>query len=168
MEPDEHCDKKHVHVFDEIYVRGALVNMIIEEARGRDWWDNVELVCIDVAGTQHHANVSQAEVWAAEGVGVTWRKIPVEDGILRHRTFLRPDATDKTKGRIFFNENCTGALREYGQWKRRVISGLRAATAAPKKINCDALKAINYGLVYNFGFVDDDRPPSKIESPFSF
>jgi hypothetical protein len=165
-EADHHYEGPHVHVIDEVYVQGAYTPMVIEECRGREWWPNVTRVTIDVAGTQHHAAPSHAEVWASEGVGVVWQKVPIEDGILRHRTFLKDPGTEQA--RIFYSEECKGAFREYRKWVRREVTGLRNQTAAPQKVNCDAMKAVNYGLIANFGFVEYDGPPAKIESPLSF
>lgn len=165
VDADHHCDLTHVHVIDEVYTHNAHTAWIIEECREREWWDNVNLVVIDVAGAQHHAAPSHAEMWAAEGIGVVWSKIPVEDGILRHRTFLKDPAAEQA--RIFFSEDCAGATKEYGRWKRKKPKALGDQASRPATRNCDALKAVNYGLVNRFGFVEYEGEPTRVTDPFS-
>lgn len=167
IKEDLHCKRQHVHIVDEIYVQQTTTGFIIEDCRMRPWWDNVEQVVIDVAGTQHQAMPSHAEMWNAElGVPVLYQRVEPEDGILRHRTFLRDPSSGEA--RIFYNEGCSGALREYGRWLRTETSGLRNQAAKPKITNCDAMKAIQYGLIANFGFVEYGGEPLKITSPFSY
>ena len=163
---DHHYDGPHIHVVDEVYVQNAMVGMIIEDCRDRDWWENLELVVIDIAGTQHDAMPSQAEIWGAEGFGVAYQRVGIEDNILRHRTFLQ-DPGEK-KPRIYFHEGCVGAIREYGKWLRTKVTGLLNQAAKPQIINCDAMKAIGYGLIHNFGYVEYEGGPTKVVLPWSF
>jgi len=164
VDPDQHCALQHVHIIDELYVKGAYTGQIIEECKSREWWEKVDTVAIDIAGSQHQAAPSHADMWFAEGVGVRWEKIGVEDGILRHRTFLRDPSSQQA--RIFFNDGCSGVTKEYGKWIRRKISGLVNQAAMPQIINCDGLKAIHYGLVMNFGYVDVETEPQVVHCPF--
>lgn len=164
---DDHSKSQHVHIVDEIYVQGQTTAFIIEDCRMRPWWDNIEQIVIDVAGTQHMAMSSHAEIWGAElNVPVLSQRVAPEDGILRHRAFLKDPGTKEA--RIFYNENCSGALKEYGRWLRTETSGLKNQAAKPKITNCDAMKAIQYGLIANFGFVEYGGEPLKIKSPFSY
>jgi hypothetical protein len=169
VDEDEHFDGTHVHVIDELYVKGGTTGLVIEDCRARDWWDGIARVVIDIAGTQHHATLSHAEIWhdALSGkVPVMYEHIVVEDGVLRHRTFLQDPSSGKP--RIFFNPICTGAIKEYGKWLRTNVTGLTNQAAKPQIINCDAMKAINYGLICNFGYVEHNREPAKVHNPFPF
>lgn len=163
---DDHCEMVHVHVIDELYVKFGTTGMIIEECKTKEWWDNLEQAVIDVAGSQHHAQSSHAEMWGAQELPVLYEKVPVEDGITRHHTFLKDPGTGVA--RIYYNENCSGAIKEYGKWKRTKVTGLTNQAAKPQLINCDALKAIQYGLIANFGYVEYDGEEAVVANPFSF
>ncbi len=160
-----HTPLRHVHIVGEKYIKGAVTGLVIEECRNEEWWDNVELVVIDIAASQHAAMPSVAETWQGAGKSVVWNKVGIEDGILAHRRMLKDPATEQA--RIYFNETCSGVMREYGRWMRRKVTGLTNQAAQPQIVNCDALKAINYGLIDAFGYVDSDGKPSRVRDPFS-
>jgi hypothetical protein len=160
-----HTRQRHVHIVDERYVKGAVTGLVIEECRNAEWWENVELAVVDIAASQHSAMPSVAETWLGAGIEVVWNKVGVEDGILAHRRLLKDPATEEA--RIYYNETCSGVMREYGRWMRQKVTGLTNQAAKPQIVNCDALKAVSYGIVHNFGFVDYDGEPSRVTDPFS-
>ncbi len=150
-----------VYVFDEVYAQGRTAQDIIAEIRQRDWWPRVRGGVIDIAGTQHQGMESHVEIWRAAGVPLRAQPVPIPDGILRHRTFLRDPASGRP--RLYHDPRCKGTIREYGLYKYREVVEGRALSEAPIDADNHAMKAIAYGLVANFGFV---APPSlqKVKS----
>ena len=73
-------------------------------------------------------------------------RLGVDEGIQRHRTFLRDSITGLPN--LYHDPRCTNTIREYGLYKRNADTG--------KIIDRDnhAMKAIAYGLVYNFGIAE--------------
>ena len=158
---------QEVHVVDEVYGHLATSQEMIEVCQTRDWWDQVEGGVIDIAGTQHHAMPSHVEVWASVGVGLRWNVVKVQEGIDRHRTFLKDPKTGEP--RLFYNPSCTGAIEEYGSWKRKVVTTDNVTINKPDVLHCDALKAISYGLFDEFGPVERPDPvqPRRREYPWA-
>ena len=151
-------EKQEVHVVDELYGHLATGPEMLELAQEQDWWEQVSGGVIDIAGRQHPAMPSQIEVWANAGVGLRSTFVPVLDGIQRHQTFLEDPATGEP--RIFVNPACTGLLDEYGKWKRKTVTKDRQVISKPEAQNCDALKAVGYGLYDRFGPIER-MPPAK-------
>jgi len=144
-----------IFVIDEIYVKLALAHDVVKIAKGREWWGNVKGGVIDVAGRSHGLGMpSNVEVWNAAGVYLSSKYLGVEDGVLAHRRFLRDPLTGEP--RIFLNPKCVGAIQEYQAWMRKELSD--GLFGEPKSVGCDALKAINYGIAYTFGYVDKQPP----------
>jgi hypothetical protein len=142
--------------FDELYYSGRTAQEIIAEAKARSWWCDVRGLVMDVAGRQHPAAESQAEIWYHEtGLRVTMQPVPIVDGILRHRTFLKDPASGKP--RLFHHPRCSGTLREYGLYKYAEDSEHRPQTEIPIDRDNHAMKALAYGLVANFGHVAPAR-----------
>jgi hypothetical protein len=142
--------------FDELYYSGRTAQEIIAEAKARSWWCDVRGLVMDVAGRQHPAAESQAEIWySLTGLRVTMQPVPIVDGILRHRTFLKDPATGRP--RLFHHPRCGGTLREYGLYKYAEDSEHRPQTEIPIDRDNHAMKALAYGLVANFGHVAPAR-----------
>ncbi len=148
-----------VYHFDEVYRRGVYGKDVIAECMAKRWWPDVQRGVIDVAGRQHHSAESEIEKWWRIGhVPMHASMVGIDVGILRHRTFLKvnPDNDPKYPGRPRLRHNpcCVGTLGEYGMYEYREIVEGRPATELPIDANNDAMKAIAYGLVANFGVVD--------------
>jgi len=148
--------KQEVHIVDEVYGHLATSQEMIEVCQKREWWDKVDGGVIDIAGTQHHAMPSHVEVWASVGIGFRWNVVKVQEGIDRHRTFLKDPQSGEP--RLFYNPKCAGAIDEYGSWKRKVVTVDNITVNQPAVTNCDALKAISYGLYDEFGPVERPSP----------
>jgi len=145
--------------FDEVYRRGVYGQDMIAECMGREWWKDVSRGVIDVAGKQHHSAEAEIEKWWRIGrVPMHASLVGIDVGILRHRTFLKvlPDDDPEWPGRarLVHNSKCVGTLGEYGLYKYREVVEGRPATELPVDVDNDAMKAIAYGLVANFGVVD--------------
>ena len=75
VEALQYIDGREV-IVDEIYERGLVTEEIIEMARSRPWWSDVEGGVIDVAGYQHHSMPAPAEAWMEEaGVSLSASRV---------------------------------------------------------------------------------------------
>jgi hypothetical protein len=150
-------DPQKVVVFDEIYEKGVLARYLIEKAMERPWWPNVSVLVLDKASKQHHANDSQLEVW----VQMTRKRgvmgyVPIDEGVLRHRTFLLDDpATGEPK--IIIHPRCKNLIAEHGLYMYAADSEGRPASEVPIDRENHAIKALVYGLVANYGLVEGRR-----------
>ncbi len=140
-----------VEIIDEVYRQGMVSEDIIRECQGRPWWGDVKLVVMDIAGRQHHATQSHYEIWRrVAGLTPVGRSVPIADGIQRHRTFLV--CPEDKQPRLYHDPRCKGTIREYGLYKYNEVKENRPQREEPIDANNHAMKAIAYGLVYNFGF----------------
>lgn len=138
-----------VHNFDEIYLNHHTHEQVISLAQSKNWWPNVQRIVIDFAGRQHHAEASAIEVWTHRaGIRPRCQQVGILDGIARHRTFLGPQP------RLFHDPGCTGTLSEYKRYKRPTDRDGHPTDDLPKDEHNHAMKAIAYGLVDRFGFVE--------------
>jgi hypothetical protein len=154
-------DGDNVNQIDEIWVQGVVAPQIIEQCKARVWWPNVKALVMDVAGKQHPGADSQSEIWqAATGLPVVMNPIPIVDGILRHRTYLIPDAL-MGRPKLMIHPRCRGSVWEYSHYQYSEDSEHRAATEVPIDRNNDAMKATAYGLYANFGPVVLQQEPSR-------
>ncbi len=153
IKPNENGEDS-VFVIDTLYVSKQTGYEVVSAFQKRPWADKVRTGVIDIAGTQRQANKSQQEIWAEAGVSLDAAYVFIEDGITRHRNFLK-------QGRLFYSINCQG-LEEYRKWERD------KRTQRPKREFCDLMKAISYYLVSRFGMVENNGPRPKYKSPFSF
>ena len=150
-------DGQNVDHFDEVWEKGKTAKEIIEICKDKAWWFRVKAVVMDVAGKQHPGAESQSEIWKAEtSLPIIMNKVPVVDGILRHRTYLMDDP-NLGRPRLRHNPCCKGTIWEYNMYRYQQLAETRAATELPIDANNDAMKALAYGLVANFGFVDTKR-----------
>lgn len=133
---------------DEVYVHHHTHQEVIAKCKAREWWNNVERIVMDIAGDQHHASESGFEVWRSlAGRTPYGRRVGVLDGIARHRTFLKP-------ARLFHDPRCERTLPEYKRYKLPTDRDGNPISDKPVDKNNHAMKAIAYGLVDAFGFVD--------------
>lgn len=138
-----------VWIIDEIYLNHHTHSEVINIAKDKVWWRNVNRLAIDFAGRQHHAERSAEEVWHAETrLRPHSQQVGVLDGISRHRSFLSPTS------RLFHDPRCLGTLAEYRQYKRKTDRDGNVTSDEPIDANNHAMKAIAYGLVDKFGFVE--------------
>ena len=155
-----------VYNFDEIYEEGLVAKEMIARAKQRPWWQDVRSPCVmDVAGRAHPGTESQQEIWLkTAGLWMVSNRVPIIDGLLRLRTFLKDPETGLP--RIFHHPRCKGTIAEYSKYVRRVEKVNSSATELPVDRYNDALKAISYGLVANFGYVERAIAMPKVEISF--
>lgn len=137
-------------VFDEIRKGGALHPEMIGLAMSRWWWHRVSGGTLDpYAGASHiFGSSSPQEVWARLPSSVRLRcdyRVGIEDGIERHKWFLRDPVTGQV--RLWIDPCCEGLIQEYQSWRRvRVQEGVDKV-AQPLKRGCDSTKALTGWLV---------------------
>lgn len=156
-----------VFQLDEVYERHTVAEQVILRAMTEKGylWQRVRKDAskhgyagvIDIAARQHQGMESHEEVWRRVG-GVLLRSqgVKIADGISRHRTFLRDPMTQTP--RIFHDPKCVEYIREYGKYKYPKMTDGRATTELPIDKDNHGMKTIAYGLVANFGYVDEARP----------
>lgn len=146
---------------DEVHEAGLTAPEIIERCKARPWWGDVRTLVMDVAGKAHPGAESQAEIWARlTGLQAIMKPVPVVDGILRHRTFLKDPETGRP--RLLHNPKCTKTIAEYQHYRYAVDHERSPATELPIDRDNHALKALAYGLVANYGHVAGSQRRPKI------
>lgn len=137
---------------DEVYLNHHFHTQVIDVCKKREWWGNIKRAVIDFAGRQHHAEQSAEEVWQhyAE-IKPTSQQVGVLDGISRHRSFLGPTP------RLFHDPKCRYTIGEYGAYRRPTDKDGIATDDLPVDKSNHAMKAIAYGLIDKFGFVEKPR-----------
>ena len=150
-----------VHVLDEVYAHRLSQEQILQAVMTRESWKYVREGVIDVAGGQHHfSQGSPEEIWLREtGIRLRaeFRKIP--DTVERLRSVMSVNPVTQ-RPRLLIHPKCKGIISElgggpspvqgHGMW--RVGPG-----GEPNTKNCDALKALGYGLLCHFGSTKPHR-----------
>lgn len=136
-----------VQQIDEVCVEYGVAEEIIGVCQARPWWALVKSGVMDIAGQSKDGRESHADIWKRVArIPIGAKRVGVDEGIQRHRTFLRDSITGLPN--LYHDPRCTYTIREYGLYKRNADTG--------KIIDRDnhAMKAIAYGLVYNFGIAE--------------
>lgn len=158
------CEGLTTHVLDRVYKRNHIAQDIIPEVMGNPLFKYVNpqnAGVIDIAGTQHHANLSQVELWQQiAGCSLRSQYIELEKTINTIRFRLR--ATNPNHAPlVFFNSHMTNfktpdgyaldvlAEPELWSWPDRTQN--RNLPKNPLDKNNDAMKALGYGLVDRYG-----------------
>lgn len=173
-----------LRVIDEVYVQNRTTRDVIQLCKmtpdSRDaalnqtflphcdnWWPYVHPVGVmDIAGSQHQANESVAEIWAStmgDGAGITMRmqQVPIIAGTERYRDFLKVNPLTG-RASVVISPRCRGLISEHGGC-HSPITGNREIYAYPVKDgvvisetpedkNNHAIKAMIYGIVDRFGY----------------
>jgi len=157
-----------IYVVDEIYKRNMVTRDIILLCKKKPWWPQVYPVgVIDVAGKQHQANESVAEIWASNeslgGAGITMRmqNVPIQAGTERYRDFLKVNPLTGLSN-VVISPRCKGLISEHGGCTNP-ITGEKAlyqypvkdgvvVSEIPEDKNNHAIKAMIYGIVDRFGY----------------
>ena len=154
---------EQICVIDELYDQGLVTDEIIDIAKSRPWWKNVQFGVIDIAGNQHQAMAAPAEVWLNQtGLYLSSQKIRINDGTERLKGWLKIDAKIHAP-RIVFSPTCKGVLSEFGavasplagqprayRWKLDRDGNIVGDT--PEDKNNHGVKALIYGLIDRFGY----------------
>lgn len=161
-----------VFVVDEIYEHGLIGEEIVEIAKKRPWWDRVGKASrfqtggvVDIAGRQHHAAKSQIEVWRSEGdIALRSQQVAPKVGRERIKSFLMPYPETGTP-RLLLSPKAKMTAYEFTnhKWKKRPEE--RLGGEEPVNRDCDALKALGYGLIDKFGIIKLPSVPRVQKTP---
>ena len=159
----------NIYVIDELYEHGLVTEDMVTACQKRKWWPAVTGGAIDVAALQHQAMPAVSEIWAKIGkVYLRSQKIRIQDGIERLKTFLKVDPLTGQPN-LFINLKCRGLLSELGGcpnpdtgqtqvYRWRFDREGNVVGDVPDDKNCDAIKALIYGLVDLEGYSPAQKP----------
>ena len=163
-----------VRLFDEIFMRGMLVEELADALLSKVWWKDVAEATIDVSGTYHHGQQHPAAE-VLQNLTKTYfhhQKIKINEGSARLKALLRVDPLSH-RTRFVCSSKCRGFLSEMGVLTSPVDGQVRvyrwnmAATgevvgSVPEDKNNDAVKALIYSLVKKFGYLTPERIHSQV------
>jgi hypothetical protein len=140
-----------IFVIDEVYLRLTTVEDVIAECKTREWWPDVDFAVMDIAGDQHPAMASHADIWAMRenlGYKPAMTFIHIEDGINHLKTFLKNPLNKKP--RVWFSHKCKNTIKEFALYRYRVEKENRPIREEPIDANNHSIKALTYYLVNRF------------------
>jgi hypothetical protein len=154
-----------VRVVEEIYEQGLVTEQIVDMCMMRPWWKQVTAGVVDIAARQHQAMPAVVEVWAEKAkLHLTSKRVEEAEGRERLHTFLTVNPIDH-EPRLFIDPKCQGILSEFGvcanpftgeaapyKWKEARTG--EVVGQHPEDKNNHGVKALTYGLVDRFGFVN--------------
>lgn len=172
IDPGQHCyavlfaqfDGLVCNVLDRVYRRGQIAQNIIPEVMGHPLFKYVDPArsgVIDIAGTQHHANYSQVELWQQIGGCALRAQYNLLDKTINTLRFRLLSTNPKHAPLIYFNSHMTNAKTPDGyaldvlaepelwEWPNRTEN--RNLARNPMDKNNDAMKALGYGLIDRYG-----------------
>ena len=161
-----------VRVVDEVFEQGLVTEEIITACMKKPYWERVAGGAIDIAAGQHQAMPAVAEIWRKQsGLNLSYRKIRINEGIERLKTFLK---INPITGRpnIYFDPKCKGIISEFGgtlnpftkqvnvyRWKQG--KGGEIVGEQPEDKYNHGIKAVIYYLFDQFGW---SGMKTKVES----
>tara|TARA_R110002020_G_scaffold195_4_gene923 strand:- start:1701 stop:3059 length:1359 start_codon:yes stop_codon:yes gene_type:complete len=151
-----------IQVVDEIYEQLLTTEDIIDIAKKKPWWKDVQFGVIDIGGTQHQAMSSPAEMWLDQaGLYMSSQKVRINEGTERLKGWLNLDPKTHAP-RLVIAPHCHGILSEFGavanpfdgqtqvyKWKTDREGNI--VGDVPHDKNNHGIKAVIYGLVDRFG-----------------
>ena len=140
-----------VFVIDEVYMRLAMVEDVIDECKMRDWWRDVNFAVMDIAGKQRPAMASHADIWAQDhnlGFYPAMTYTHIEDGIEHLKTFLKNPLNKRP--RLWVNPQCKATIKEFSLYRYRTYKENRPISEEPVDNNNHSIKALTYYLVNRF------------------
>jgi hypothetical protein len=160
-----------LNIIDEIWVNHQTHQDVIEEAKSRPWWDQVEREYGGHETRQHQAAKSTKEVWEELALSAKGARIPftvvdagkILDGIPRVQTFLKDPMTKEP--RLFLDVKCTGTAEEFRKYKRRTNRIGEVTSDQPEDKNNDAMDALRNYIVGRFGYADPLARPWRPPAP---
>lgn len=163
-----------IYVVGEVYMQNKITTDIITICRNRwPWFNNITGGVVDVAGGQHHSNISVVEDWKRNEFAKlrleTPGKVNVEGGIMTLRSWLKVNP-ETDRPRMFFNFGCDGIIAECGGGASPVPGGgawkRDPDTKRASDKNCHAAKALAYYIVKRFGYSASPKTESAYGKVF--
>ena len=163
-----------VRLFDEIFIRGMLVEELADALLSKVWWKDVAQATIDISGTYHHGQTHPAAEVLQNLTKVYFhhQKVKINEGNARLKALLRVDPLTR-RTRFVCSPQCRGFLSEMGVLTSPVDGQVRvyrwniAATgevvgSVPEDKNNDAIKAFIYSAIKKFGYLTPERIKSQV------
>lgn len=154
--------QSRVHVLGEVYARGLIAHEVLPLVRAHPLFKYCREGVIDRAGTQHHANYSQIEIWRdlLPEISLRWHYVTVEQGIEAINLRLKEDPVTR-EPRLLFDESlhvardadglAQGILGELLSRRYRPYNEGSSEPRSPIKANDHACNALGYLLYDHFG-----------------
>ena len=162
-----------IYVVDEIYEQFLQHEQVALATMQRSFFNKIEEGAIDIQATQRTGQKPVYDIWRdLTKLKLDTRKIqPISDGVNTLRTYLLdPFMHGETK--LHIDRSCRGLISEFGgcktplnpemnpsrgAWKLRMDSKGNVLGEKFEDRNCDALKALIYGIVSKRGFTTRKR-----------
>ncbi|KKM85516.1 hypothetical protein LCGC14_1288230 [marine sediment metagenome] len=168
-----------VCIVDEIYERGLVTEQIIDICLQKSWWSKVAGGVVDIAAKQHQAMPAVAEVWASKAkLNLQSNMVSEDAGRERLHTFLTVNPIDH-QPRLLIDPKCVGILSEFGvcpnpfsneaepyKWKEDRVG--KVIGRVPDDKNNHGIKAVIYGLVNQFGYVNRNSGKARSKRSIYF
>lgn len=178
-------DDSVVAIIDEVYLQDGTSERCITEAVMRPWWRSVSHGYIDIAMPEQCSIWQSGSIWRElslrhdlhlTGMNMYTQRVGIEAGIERVRQLLHCKVfSEDTKrpiwqyngqdgiSRILIHPRCQRTIGEMGLYqygKDRVLDG----NLPQDKFN-HSMKALAYGCVGNFGFIQEQAYQYTNQSP---
>lgn len=147
-----------VYVIDEVYER-MIFDDVYRLCQYKPFWSKVRTGVIDIAGSQHHGDVPQAERWKNVGVRLQARKADLDASVERTRSWFKVDPITEVP-HVIISPKCIGLLSELGgakpkwenagPWMYKMSSDKTIIGFEDR--NNHALSALRYGIILRFGY----------------
>lgn len=151
---------QEVHVLDEVYVHQQSYEQVIQSTMMSPFWKYVREGTIDVAGRAHvFGQGSPEEAWFRDtGLQLRSAYHKLEHTVERLRSVLAINPISQ-RPRLLVHPRCRGLISELGGGPTPIPGGglwRVGPTGSPRSDNCDALKALGYGLLSYLGTTRPD------------
>lgn len=154
------------HVIDEVRGSRMRTTQIVNECRSREWWPYVKSGVIDIAAKRKQMGgpIAAVEEWRElSGIDFSMNYVKIEDGIWRLKTFLWDGELDGP--RLLINPACERLIWEFNHYQYPQDKEGRTVREKPVDRYNDAIKALYYGLVARFGYVDHQLREGAAREP---
>jgi hypothetical protein len=151
---------EEMYVVDEIYQQHMVTEQIIKLVEDKNYLDRIEEGTIDVQATKHNMGENPtSKAWKDKlHIALHANTVPVDYGVDRIRSFFIPNPLDGHV-RIHIDRKCKGLISELGGCKSpfadegRGSWRMKQGTGKPDSANCDAIKAVIYETIRQFGLL---------------
>lgn len=165
-----------IFVVDEIYEQFLTSEEVCLMVQKKPYFKNIEGGAIDIESKQQDGRKPVFEIWQDRtGLTLDTKRItPIDDGVNRLRTFLIPHPVSGEVN-LHIDTKCRGLISEFGgcktplrkelnptrgAWKLKMDSKGVVLSEKYEKTNCDAIKALIYGIVSRYGLSIRKHQPS--------
>lgn len=161
----------HIYIVDEIYEQYLITDEVITIAQKKPYWKNVDGGAIDIQAKQHQAQKPVIQIWEKKaGLKLDNRRIPLDDGTDRLRTFLIPHPVSG-EVQIHIDSHCRGIISELGgckpppnieqggMYKMKMDKIGTVLSETPDDKHNHGIKALIYLIVSRYGLAPKRRGP---------